>query len=1354
MPASTTGRPAAVLSILVTTNTRSAQAQLAALDRQLAYSVKRAGAGTAAIQRSLVGLRYAAVGSVAAIGGSVAAAANYETAFANVKKTVEATRPQLARLHDDFIDLSKSIPTSASELANLAGEAGALGVEAKDLRRFTKTAAQLGATTQLSAEMAADGLARVANIMDLDVGKSVRGMSDVLVDLGNKGASTEGEILEMSKRIAGSGKVIGLTETEVLGLSAGLANLGIRAEMGGSAISRVMRGMHVAIREGPSKELSLFAETAGMTVDEFSTAFEDDAVGAIGHFIDGLAQIEKDGGSAQGVLLDLGKAAHTSFGEIRISDTLMRLLSSGKGSASELAETMGIAADQAKEGGALMEEYRKKTDTLAAQTEILGNQIVALGIDFGESLLPQIKETVELLQNPDLTLGEKVQGVMDQIGEIFKKAAPVIAEIGGEIGLGLVEGIWAGFWGSNLLGKLFIGGALLRMFGGPTLLQGAGTRLAAPITAGLSKAVQTQIGIAHLTSIQAAQREAAFRQRGWAGVTGFDRSVTPQITKSAGMFANALAFTMQHQLAVAFGVGGIVNILSDVIGGDWEGAAFELGGGIAGAIAGGIAGGLPGALVGFGIGTILGDMFDDATRQTFGKKDFANRIEENAKAATASVTKLADDYSEAAREVARAKKRESKASDRQKEAEEDLKEVRQKYPHNARRIARAERRVAEAKHESEEASRALEKAERVPEVEREFRSEALRRHLADQQADLVVKRRTERQYYAEFKALNKSNSSFEERQQAYDKWQGSSDDLADSQRAVNRTLSRAHDLIGPKFAKDLQGMADKLGRAALKSEKADQNVDRLSTSLKNAALAAGGSRGAPGGAILGLQDLNETLGDAEGKAARTQKKLDKLATEGLDPLNDKTRKTAQTTKESTGQQEEDWKELNTEVLDVIGSMRAEIGSILSDLGVKDATFSTETEKGKQKKQAGGFTVPGRGVGDKMLTKVWTEPDEDVFVLNKKAAMERRSLQKWNSMFPRHGIPKRQGGGLATGIQALGANLINRFGGSISSGYRPGDDGFHGQGLAIDYVPSDWRGASKYANSIGGSLLEGIYNPATFGGTPVSWDAGSQVSSGFWGSEWGNHLDHLHLAMGANQSVRAAKAVKTKLKNRLMKGPKGAMTNIGQGAIDRTTAAGNKFLAGQMPAMVSHGNVSRGAMSLGEIAKVWNVANRGQGNAATMARIAMAESSGNPAAIGHDPGGTQGLGLWQITTGFNDDLIAKYGGRGAMLTPIPNAKAAGDILARQGLTAWVVHNTGAAYAQQGGKLPSLDRGGRVEEMGLAKVHRGDVHMGEPKIEVNLYGPGWDKFVSQMEVVVDGKQQSVNKHNIRMARQRGR
>jgi hypothetical protein len=103
-----------------------------------------------------------------------------------------------------------------------------------------------------------------------------------------------------------------------------------------------------------------------------------------------------------------------------------------------------------------------------------------------------------------------------------------------------------------------------------------------------------------------------------------------------------------------------------------------------------------------------------------------------------------------------------------------------------------------------------------------------------------------------------------------------------------------------------------------------------------------------------------------------------------------------------------------------------------------------------------------------------------------------------------------------------------------------------------------------------------------------------------------------------------------------------------------------------------------------------------------AQIAKGESGMRPGSAGTDPGGTHGYGLWAITDGFNDELIARLGGPKAMLNPIINARAAKEIYNSQGIGAWygtsyltdpTAHYTGRAiHAKQGGQIPWFGSGG--------------------------------------------------------------
>ena len=113
-------------------------------------------------------------------------------------------------------------------------------------------------------------------------------LGSTIVSLGNNSATTEADIVAMAMRLAGAGHQVKMTEAQILGLAASLSSVGIEAEAGGSAFSKVMINMQLAVETG-NDSLKDFASVAGMTTSEFSKAFEEDAAGALTTFIKGLS---------------------------------------------------------------------------------------------------------------------------------------------------------------------------------------------------------------------------------------------------------------------------------------------------------------------------------------------------------------------------------------------------------------------------------------------------------------------------------------------------------------------------------------------------------------------------------------------------------------------------------------------------------------------------------------------------------------------------------------------------------------------------------------------------------------------------------------------------------------------------------------------------------------------------------------------------------------------------------------------------------------------------------------------------------------------------------------------------------
>ncbi len=402
--------------------------------------------------KGLGGLKDLAAGiakALAAVGAALAAAAGFaikagiefESAFAGVKKTVNGTEEQLASLEGAIRNMAKEMPQSAAEIAGVAEAAGQLGISIDKIDSFTKTMVQLGDATNLSSEEAATSLARLANITGMSQDDFDK-LGSTIVALGNNLATTESEITAMGLRLAGAGKQIGLSEAQILSFAGGLSSVGIEAEAGGSAFSKVMSDMALAVETGNSS-LGQFAAVAGMSSAEFKKAFKDDAASAIMAFIEGLGTAEERGMSSLKVLDEMG------ITEIRLKDALLRA-----SSASEVfAKSMDIGNTAWKENTALTKEASARYATMESQIGILKNKLTDLGITFYQDVRNPMAEVVKTANSMLDELAEAfekngLEGLISTLGDVFSEvvvqvaaAAPKMIEAASSLIQSFIQGL-------------------------------------------------------------------------------------------------------------------------------------------------------------------------------------------------------------------------------------------------------------------------------------------------------------------------------------------------------------------------------------------------------------------------------------------------------------------------------------------------------------------------------------------------------------------------------------------------------------------------------------------------------------------------------------------------------------------------------------------------------------------------------------------------------------------------------------------------------------------------------------------------------------------------------------------------
>lgn len=380
---------------------------------------------------------YKKTGQVAVAGGAAILAGlafaskqamSWESSFAGVSKTVNGTAEELAAVEDGLRGLATTLPATHEEIAAVAEAAGQLGVQRGAIVGFTKTMIDLGETTNLSADEAATGIAQLANILDATMLQSpdkVSRLGSTIVALGNDGASTEADILAMSLRIAGAGDLAGASAQEVLALSSTLTSLGLSAEAGGGATSRALTKMYAAVKNG-GKELASFAETAGLTSEQWKTMFESSPTQALDAYVQGLAKIDAAGGNVVATLREVG------FKSTEDQRALLAL----KGAGDQLTNTLALSNDAWRDNRALVDEANKRYDTTEAKVQIAENALRDAGISIGETFLPMMASAAEGVADLAKTIAELPAPVTTALGGIGALAG-VVATAGGAVILAL-----------------------------------------------------------------------------------------------------------------------------------------------------------------------------------------------------------------------------------------------------------------------------------------------------------------------------------------------------------------------------------------------------------------------------------------------------------------------------------------------------------------------------------------------------------------------------------------------------------------------------------------------------------------------------------------------------------------------------------------------------------------------------------------------------------------------------------------------------------------------------------------------------------------------------------------------------
>jgi len=280
----------------------------------------------------------------------------FETAFAGVKKTVDATNAEFKELEENLLEMSRRIPVAAKELAGIQEIAGQLGIKGvKSLTKFTEAIAKISVSTNLSQQSAAINFSRIASVINEPI-LNIEKMASAVVGLGNNFEVQEDEILNFAQRISAMGKLAKLTAADIFGVSAAFASVGVRAEAGGTAVNKVLL------------ELTKQGKTGSEALVNF------------------VKELQGVGDKAAQKLEELG------FAEARTQRAFLSL--AGAGDKLEVALT--LANDEFERGNALNIEAAKRFETTASKITLIKNNIVILQKEIGDKLIPAFEKLLKV----------------------------------------------------------------------------------------------------------------------------------------------------------------------------------------------------------------------------------------------------------------------------------------------------------------------------------------------------------------------------------------------------------------------------------------------------------------------------------------------------------------------------------------------------------------------------------------------------------------------------------------------------------------------------------------------------------------------------------------------------------------------------------------------------------------------------------------------------------------------------------------------------------------------------------------------------------------------------------------------
>lgn len=303
----------------------------------------------------------------------VNAYAQMEEAKANVRKYTGLTKEEVDDLNESLQKMDTR--TSREQLNALAGDAGRLGITAKDkILEFVQAADIINVA--LGDDLGDGAVANVGKLAMLFEEDRRLGLKDAMLatastinELAQNSSAAAGYLEDFTARVSGVGKMAGLSQAQIMGFAAVLDENMQQDETAATAFAQLLAKMY--------SEPAKFAKYAGKSVKEFSDLLRNDANEAVLSF---FANVKAQGGFQEiaPMLEGMGLSGTRATSVLTtIADKL-----------DNVRKMQEMATKAYQDGTSAVNEFTVQNSTAQAELDKAKNNAANLAAELGEALYP------------------------------------------------------------------------------------------------------------------------------------------------------------------------------------------------------------------------------------------------------------------------------------------------------------------------------------------------------------------------------------------------------------------------------------------------------------------------------------------------------------------------------------------------------------------------------------------------------------------------------------------------------------------------------------------------------------------------------------------------------------------------------------------------------------------------------------------------------------------------------------------------------------------------------------------------------------------------------------------------------